>query len=306
MVTDTTRVGSSAVGVVRLEGADRLDLLNRLSTNELAPLAQPGRVVSTVLTTPKGRVVDWLWVLSRAHDLVLRTSPGRGERVRDWIAKFVIAEDVRANDESDAWRRLVLHGPRAVELAGVEPGGGRWLEANGALWHAGLGAYGPRLEALAPAPAEARVRALRDRGAERAGDAELELLRLRAGVPAAHREFEREINPLELRLGAHAVSFDKGCYVGQEVLARMHTYDKVARVLIGFECERSLPEEEELKLSCDGRHLGRVTSIANLAGGGAVGLGLVKRHAAAGDLAAVRAGEVDVPVRLCDRPFWRP
>jgi len=304
MENGDTWIGRARVGVVRVEGDDRVDLLNRLSTNDVRGLAVPGRVVSTIFTTNKGRVVDWVRLIARASDLLIITSPGRGARVRDWIETYTIVEDVTGHDESEQWQQVVVHGPGAVEVAGLtnSPGNDVTVRSHG-IWMRGLDAYGPRLEALVHAPADALVAELVDRGGVPAGEDDLELLRLRAGVPASHREFETEVNPLELRLAAHAINFDKGCFVGQEVLARMDSYDKVARVLMGFECEQSLPEQIPLKLQGGGRQLGRVTSVCNVAGG-ALGLGVVKREAAVDGVVAAVVGDAQVPVRLRDRPFW--
>jgi folate-binding protein YgfZ len=296
-------VGRQPVGVVRVSGTDRLDLLDRLAANDLRSLAEPGRLRSTVFTTNKGRIVDWVWILSRDSDLLVRTSAGRGPRFCEWIDRYTVAEEVSCSDETTAWELLVVHGEAAASLVGVDlPSRHEVAVRDRAVWFRGLAAYGPRLEALVPGPAAGLLGDLVGRGGEMADKDTLEALRIEAGVPAAHREFAGEVNPLELRLG-EAVSFDKGCYVGQEVLARMDAYDKLARLLVGFETARPLPEDRSLELTRDGRPLGRVTSVCNRAGG-ALGLGVVKRVAASAGDAEIAVDGAQIPATLCDRPFW--
>ncbi|HKQ62979.1 MAG TPA: glycine cleavage T C-terminal barrel domain-containing protein, partial [Candidatus Polarisedimenticolaceae bacterium] len=104
----------------------------------------------------------------------------------------------------------------------------------------------------------------------------LECWRVLRGVPAAGAELNEEHNPLEAGLW-DAVSFDKGCYVGQEVVARLRTYDKVARRLVGLEfAAGTLPPERGTPLFDAGREVGSVTSALRLPGGRTIALGYVK------------------------------
>ena len=306
-----TYLGRSAVGVVRLSGRDRIDLLQRLSTNDVARLAVAGSVFSTVLTNEKGRIVDWLQVYTRPEALLLRTSPGRAARVCAWIDRYTVMDLVGCEDLSSAYGLVVAHGPDVEAVTGYgSPPAGTWVADQEALVCRGLAAFGPRLEILLPtAGIDALVANGQARGAQLAGPAVLDLLRLRAGVPSPEHEFHEEINPLELRLGQVAVSFNKGCYVGQEVIARIDSYDKLARVLMGFEADvpidRDADPHFELRVEQDGRLLGRVTSWAvESPGGASLGLCVLQRaDAVPGRVTIVAPGGV-VPSRLVDRPFW--
>jgi folate-binding protein YgfZ len=299
-----TYVGIEPVTVVRVKGADRIDLLQRLSTNDVARLARPGAAFGTVFTTEKGRVVDWVTVLARAEDLLLRCSPARAGGVRAWIDRYTIMEDVVTEDVSARFGQVVIDGPGAFGIFG-EPATGAFVEPGELAVIRGLPAFGSRVEVLAPASAlDALLERAVAAGAERVSGDTFERLRIEAGVPSPEHEFKDEVNPLELRLGTVAMALGKGCFVGQEVLQRMDSYDKLARVLVGFEAEALLDPVVELKLFRDERPLGRVTSVLPRADGGSVGLAIVRRDGAGAGPAMLQAGEVTVPARLVDRPFW--
>jgi len=299
-----TYVGIEPTTAVRVKGADRVDLLQRLSTNDVARLARPGAAFGTVFTTEKGRVVDWVTVLVRADDLLLRCSPARAEGVRAWIDRYTIMEDVVTEDVTQSFGQVVIDGPGAFRAFG-EPAPGTFAASGDFTVIRGLTAFGARVEVLAPASAldEVMKQAVAS-GAERAGGDVFERLRLEAGVPSPEHEFKDEVNPLELRLGTVAMDLGKGCFVGQEVLQRMDSYDKLARVLVGFEADARLDPTAEHKLVRDERPLGRVTSLLPLGDGRSVGLAIVKRDGAAAGPAMVQSGGASVPARLVDRPFW--
>jgi folate-binding protein YgfZ len=302
-----TVVGTLPADVLHVGGEQRVDLLNRLSTNDLTPLHQEGNLVSTVFLTAKGRIKDWAWLYSAAGHLVARLSSGRADRLSAWLAEYTILEDVSWVDASAQYAWVIVQGPEAASVAGLSalPPVGTWWKRSAGMWTRGLLAYGPRVEGLVPrSHVEALLVDMQARGGRRVGADELEDLRLAAGVPSPQFEFDDEVNPLELRLGAHAVSWTKGCYIGQEVLARMQTYDKIARVLIGFECDQPIRLAPPLKLTRDGRPLGRVTSMSKRAKGGCLGLAIVKRDAARLFGATMLTPEGQVPIRLADRPFW--
>ena len=91
--TETFQFDMSHFGRLTVSGSDAIDLLNRLSTNDLEQLA-PGQGMSSVLTTNKGRIIDLLHVLHRDEDLLVLTSPGTQQKVADWIEFYTFIEDV--------------------------------------------------------------------------------------------------------------------------------------------------------------------------------------------------------------------
>ncbi len=302
-----TWVALVPAAVVRVTGKDRLSLLHRLTTNDLLPLGDPGRASQTLFTSEKGRIIDWVGVTAEPDALLLRGSAGRAATIAAWLDRYTIMEDVRAEDVSARYLLAIAHGDGAAALLPAVPEVGR-VSADGA-WVRGLAAYGSRFEGLLePQAAEAWLAEARRRGATTADAAELEWLRLSAGVPSPAHEFEDEVNPLELRLNAGVISWTKGCYIGQEVISRLDSYDKLQRQLIGFESEALLPAGElrEARLVHDGHTLGRVTSLLARPGQGSLGLAVVKREVAHPGPAELRTSEGAHPVRLADRPFWQP
>ena len=101
------------------------------------------------------------------------------------------------------------------------------------------------------------------------------------------------------------MSWKKGCYVGQEVISRLDSYDKVARYLMGFETAESTAVAPGDRLRRKGTGLGRVTSVAPRPGGGMVGLAIVNREAAGPGVAELETSDGTASVDLMDRPFWQ-
>ena len=300
--------GMVEAGILRLRGSDAVDLVHRLSTNDMRPLQQPGHICSTIFPTAQGKVVDWCWALSTEDGLLLKTSEGRAPRLAEWISNYIIMEDVTVEDISKSYTHVILDGDDSMKLIGLSrrPSGDSVAEQGGAMWWAGLSAYGGRLEGLVPS---ASLDGLKEAAKQEANcvlldSIQIEARRLAAGVPSPQFEFKTEVNPLELRLTATAVSWNKGCYIGQEVISRLDSYDKVARLLIGFQAQKRISEASDLKLTRDGKPLGRVTSFLNLEGGGSVGLAIVKREAACAGNAVLVSDGGPVDVTLVDCPFW--
>lgn len=201
----------SDAGILRLTGTDALDLLQRTTTGELARLAA-GETAMTVIQTETARILDWAEVRRRDNDLILVTGPGRAEADLAWLDRMVIMDDVTVEDLSADWR--------CIDLVGPSVGRKRLC--------------GPAAEI------DGLVAALLERGeAVRAGRLADESLRLEQGRPRVGRELTAETNPLEARLH-ESISFTKGCYPGQEVIARLITYKSLKRTLCAFELSREV------------------------------------------------------------------
>lgn len=253
------------------KGTDALDLLHRLSTNELISLEQ-GNARFTLLTSERGRIIDALQVARLDENRLLLLSESTDARPAvEWIEKFTIIEDSEVSDASSGLGRLALIGPNALKIAqaafSVELArdcvvtrpeaesetvlvASRWGNVDRVdivFSRSNLGVTWERLVAADAIPA---------------GEKAFEATRISAGVPVTGRELTDEANPLEVNLKG-LVSFTKGCYVGQEVVARLDTYDKLQRRLVAFESES--PVTEGTKLVSDGKRAGVVTSVSPLA-----------------------------------------
>lgn len=281
----------SRMGRLRLTGDEALDLLNRLSTNDLMDL-DAGRGAATILTSNKGRIVDLLFVLREQDSLLVLTGPGNGKKVADWIDFYTIIEDVAVEDLAEKTSLLSLAGPAAAGLlrkvAGAGPASLGILESAPAIiggLHAtvirndfdGLDGY----DLLAPAPDRQRLwETLIESGATPVGASALEVVRVERGMPASGREFDEAYNPLEAGLKG-IISFTKGCYIGQEVVARLDAYKKVSKHLSGLKWDSDSLPPKNARLLLGGAQAGVVTTAVRspLMKSG-IGLGYVKKASA--------------------------
>ncbi len=262
-------VDHSMFGQLRARGKDALDLLHRLSTNDLQNLAT-GDVARTVLTTDKGRIVDLITAMRGDRDLRLILSPGNEERVIGWIGKYTINEDVSMESITPSDALLTLLGPHAASLADAFTGTA--LRPNTSMTVERP--YGQVRVASVSSPREHSVRFLagntsaahlwteltsmgREWGLTRMGFLAYEAYRISRAIPALGGELSEEFNPLEVGL-QDAVSFTKGCYVGQEVIARLDTYQKVRRRLVNLIL--SAAPEQHATVTLGPEAIGRVTS----------------------------------------------
>ena len=291
-------VDRSGASRLRIGGADAVDLLDRLSTNDLRGLA-PGLGASTVLTTNKGRVIDLLVVSHAAdHLLAIGSVPAAG-RVAEWIDFYTFGEDVSCEDATGATFMAGLAGPGAADAVGRLAGD----EAAGLASFGLLGARAGDLDVtvvrsdfLGRAEFDVIVAAgdgprLSDDLADLApavGPEAVDAARMERCVPAFGSELGEDRNPLEAGL-IGSISFNKGCYVGQEVVARLNTYEKVQRRLAVVRSE-SGPVRAGDQVTAGGGTVGVVTSAAPHPEGGSVGLAYVRGAFGGGGAAAGEAG----------------
>ncbi len=302
-------------------GPDLADLLQRLGTGDLRALA-PGTGVPTVLTSPKGRVIHRLFVHHLGdRGLLLVGGPDAPSSVIEHLRRFTFTEQTGLAERTGQTCQLALVGPRsgealdAAEIARPPRFGSVTATRGGATFHVlgedGLTGDGFSIVAeLAEGPALWRTLVL---GAARtggcsAGDLALEAWRVLSGVPAPGHELTEEANPLEV--GLHeAVSFSKGCYVGQEVVARLNTYDKVSRFLAGLRlAPGAAPPAVGAAVLREEGPIGRVTSAVRPPGATtAVAIALLKRdRVATGDEVLVADREVRVPAVVLALPMDPP
>ncbi len=255
---DMTRYGRLAVS-----GDDAVDLLNRLSTNDLEKL-QPGNGMSSVLTTNKGRIIDLLHVLRRDADLLVLTSPGTQQKVAEWIDFYTFIEDVSVEDITDKTsERLYMGGGAAALLsdAGYTPNSitedlaHTQTEDGVTVARADIGEL-PAYRIIAPAD-----QPLPELGLNTLDEADFRALRIEQAVAAYPAEMNEDRNPLEANLKPH-INFNKGCYIGQEVVARLNTYDRVQRFMCRLELDDGVVAEPGSPIIVDGGEVGHVSSSA--------------------------------------------
>jgi len=281
---------SSHTGRVKATGADVLDLLHRISSNDVGSL-QPGQGAPTVLITDKGRVLDLVTVLNTCGHILLLTSPQAQDTVIQWIDGYTIVDDIALEDVTSTTAMFSVLGPQAATVLGraaglkvefFQPYQSTQATIVGMECYvvrrdlAGL----PRFEVLMSGEhAEAIWQELVGAGAVPLGLEASEVLRVEAGSPAYGRELDEAYNPLETGLWG-SISFTKGCYIGQEVVARLDTYQKVQRHLVSLGFSHGTPVRDGVKLALDGREVGNVTSMVRMPPTGrTIGMGYVRNEA---------------------------
>jgi len=223
---------------VRVAGPDAADYLQRMVSNDVEALAT-GEACPALLLTAKARVMAPLVVLRRAgDDFLLLTEPGLGEVVRAHLTRMRLRAQCEIEPEEHE-SMLVFGG--AEGFATDWPGAREVIDAG-----------------LQPTLA----------------DDEVELRRVEAGVPRWEREIDDRILPAEAGLEATHISFSKGCYPGQEPVARLHFRGHPNRGLRLLELDE-LPDPDAVLLH-DGREVGRVTSAARRADGTVAALAYVR------------------------------
>lgn len=284
----------------RVEGTDRATFLQGLLTADVAAL-QPGGGCRSLFLDNKGHVRGVLELWAGDDAIVVGCEASFIERALPDLTKYILAADVTVTDQRDDKTVLALLGPGVdglLDQAGAQPPAPapwahRSVELGGAtVWLARTADVGiAAIEAHVPAAdVDAVWSALALAASEPpalVGWEAAELLRIEAGVPRIGHEINDAEFPQELRLD-DAVDYEKGCYLGQETVARIHYRGQVNRLLSGLRGGAPLPVGAEL-VSSD-REVGRITSAARSPRLGAIGLALVRREEAeAGATVQVRA-----------------
>ena len=291
LIVEALTVHHTAYGCLKATGEDALDLLNRLSTNKVDHL-EPGHWAPTVLTTDRGRIVDLLCAVHAGECVYLLTSPGQQQPVIEWLDRYTIMEDLEVTDVSESTAVVALAGEGAAAALGLDAGEPDYLPGkqypaptvSAGGWEAlvvsqPLGGLSCRLLVLPAEAAPAVAAALADAGAVEADASEWETLRVRSGTPAFGSEMGEPYNPLEAGL-IGTIDFTKGCYIGQEVIARLDSYDRVQKYLAVLSFSEDSHATIGASLAHEGRTAGEVTSLYRAPRGELRGLGYVRTAAA--------------------------
>ena len=283
------------MGLLEIKGKSKLDLLDRMSTN-LVRLLQPGEGAATVLTTDVGRIIDRLLVYAdtaESNRILVVTGEENGDNIARYLLRFVFFNDDFhvSNLGKKGIRSLFLYGSEATEILGrlidhdlSEMARHYWISAtvldmldSPLSVHVTdpLGDAGYML-LVAEADAEKLLGRLAEDGVKLIDEAVFETLRVQAGLPKLRHELAVEYIPLETGLWDD-VSFNKGCYTGQEIIARMESRGKVARQLVQIEAEQPLEVGQEIK--SEGKVAGSVTSAAGHDGLAYIKTGILEKEA---------------------------
>jgi folate-binding protein YgfZ len=279
-------------------GRDRLRFLNGQVTNDLKAL-RPGEGCYAALVTAKGRLESDANLWHLGDEFLLDAEPGFAGPITQRLERYAIADDVQIRDVSPHYGLLCVEGPRsaaALEAAGLRLGGPfpvrpfTFTELEHPEWGRCYLMNHPRfalpgfdvfvLTGALPAAAEKLFAGVRAAGGGAVGWEAAEIVRVEAGIPRFGADLDATNLPPEAGLEARAISYSKGCYLGQEVIARLRTYGQVTRTLRGLRLSQDspLPARGDL-LFHDGQAVGHVTSaVPSPALNSGIALGYVRRE----------------------------
>jgi folate-binding protein YgfZ len=270
-------------GFLRISGTDRRAFLQRQTTNDLQMLKPAGCLV-TVLTNPAARILDVLTLVDETDSLLAITLPGHAEATHHYLRSRIFFNDkVSVANPSQEMVLIDLLGPGIADLLGRLGIDRAPDETEVAVQEIkGITVQVIRQHGLGyrlvcqTGQVVALLKFLDQAGLTRLSYETFDILRIEAGVPAGGQELTDEYTPLEAGLG-WAISGSKGCYTGQEVIARQMTYDKVTRHLAGIRLERPAQAGEKLYSPEEDRQIGEITSTAVSPRLGPLALAILRR-----------------------------
>jgi folate-binding protein YgfZ len=260
----------SARGRIRATGEDRARLLHAMSTNHIQGM-QPGEGLYAFFLNAQGRILADAFVLCFEDHFLLDTAAETRESLREHLDRYIIADDVMLEDVTDQTFALGLEGPKAREIAAAAavpgPAGRfahlRWgdytLASIASAGADGLRVYGPEEDL------DGAIELLESAGAIAASEQDAEAARVANFKPRYGVDFDDRTLPQESQL-MDAVHFQKGCYLGQEIVERVRSRGHVNRLLMGFRMTSGGTAARGAKVLFEGKEAGEVTSAAAGAG----------------------------------------
>ena len=254
--------------VLSITGPDRLTWLQGLVTNDVLSLPVGG-ICDAAYLTPQGRMITDLRVVNFADRTVLDVPAPLSQSLHSRLEALLFSEDAEIKDQSRQVSIVDVHGPLAPTVTA-----GLSMVRDDAYGMPGYSAF------IASGAVNEWVHQLVDKGAVETTLETLDVVRVEAGRPAFLVDMDEHTIPLEAGLEDRAISFTKGCYVGQEVIVRvMHRGGgRVAKRLVGFHLGKAELPSAHAAVTSAGKNIGRLTSIAwSPSLGEAIALGYVHR-----------------------------
>jgi tRNA-modifying protein YgfZ len=280
LTTSAALLDLSKRGRIRVTGEDRARLLHAMTTNHVQQM-KPGDGIYAFFLNAQGRILADAYVLCFEDHFLLDMAPETREVVRAHLDEYIIADDVTVEDVTEQTFAFGLEGPKAIDAAarcGMQaphhrfshvPAGEFLVAAISSTGSYGIRIYGPvRHKDEATAMIEAA-------GAISASEEDAETVRIENFVPRYGCDITEHTLPQETQQ-MHALHFQKGCYLGQEIVERIRSRGHVNRLLMGFRIESLIaPPPPGTKLLLEGKPAGEVTSSA-AANGAVFGLAYVR------------------------------
>ncbi len=308
---DAALIDRSSRARMTFSGAQAKAALGGLLTNDVAALV-PGSGQRAAALTPKGRVIALVRVADRGEDLLVDADAAAGAGFMAMIRKFVNPRLAKYADVTTSTRSLGVYGPRAADrlaaalgadaarLSAMDDHSTLWLgEGQSRITVLRSGDLGlPGFDCIAGTDRIGELeRALTVAGVPTARDAVTAVARVEAGVPQWGVEMDEETIPQEANLDAlGAISFSKGCYTGQEVVARIHFRGHVNRHLRWLSASEPIPVGATV-VDAEGKEMGTVRSSVVSPRRGPLAIAMVRREIVPGSEVLVRADSNEFPAR---------
>ena len=267
----------SHLGIVEMKGKDVLDFLHRISTNSIKDLPKEG-VRKTLFTSDKGRIIGLSTLINFENYQLLVCAPDNKNKIMSWTRKYIISDDVLVNEANTKYNLLELSGPQAASFAtlicgkvvnDINENSFKIINTENLLF------FLIRLDDERGYPRYwflgdfENTKRLIDYMMEYTGVFDFKLVgeeayniyRIEQGIPGSPNELNDSINPHEAGL-INYIDFKKGCYIGQEVIARLDTYDKVQRRITGVKLLDTINLNDNFTLYSNGIEAGVITSAA--------------------------------------------
>jgi tRNA-modifying protein YgfZ len=273
---------------IEMAGKDNLNLMHRISTNDLMNMAA-GEGRPTIFTNPNARILDRAVVHNANNRVIILGEPGRGNALTQYLQRNIFfGDEARVTNLATTTYEFDLHGPKADTIINLLVPDAASLPAyhSREIVLADTPVFIARRKALSGArwtiimPIEAGVDIwshIIERGAAHgllpAGSLTFNTLRIRAGVPGVGRELSQDYIPLEVGLWDE-ISFKKGCYTGQEIIARMESRGRLANTIVALRLSAMI--ESPTDIYHEGRTAGRLTSSAVSPDGEIFAIGVIK------------------------------
>jgi folate-binding protein YgfZ len=272
--------------LIAVTGADRVSFLHSFCTSDVKKLAE-GQGCEAFVTNPQGKTIGHIYIFNLGETLQIDTAVGQAPTLIQHWERYVISEDVAFRDGTASHADLLLAGPKAAAIlrqVGTSPPTNLPGCALGSIGN--LRVLIKRLDFVGPETyfIEARTQdltAIREllvgSGATACGPEAVEIARIERGTPLFDVDITPDNLPQEIDRNAQAISFTKGCYLGQETVARIDALGHVNRLLVGVRIDGPVPGPES-RLMLDGKEVGHVTSAAYSPKlGTALSLALIRR-----------------------------
>jgi folate-binding protein YgfZ len=311
----------NTAGILELKGTDSIDFLHRISTNSINGLKKED-VRKTIFTSEKGRIIGVSTIINFESYLLLVSSLKSQPKIMSWLNKYVIADDVKVSDATHRFNIYEIRGPQSQSFLAftcgdtindVPENSFKVISSEGMLFFlAKIKNHNNNVKYWILSD-QVNGKKLITYMLENKGPYDFSLIgedafnayRIEMGIPSDPNELNDFYNPLESGLN-YLIDFKKGCYIGQEVIARLDTYDKVQKNLMGICFSEDIDANGKFSLLDDQKNeIGAVTSVAysprikkN------IGMGYVKKDAAQnGNKVIAKNGVKEVEVTLTELPF---